>query len=88
MTDAEPQPPPLADTAGPIPAFPPRALDPHGRLLPLSAAERRARSEAAVRALDALEAAGGDPDEDDRWPEAARALDAQRPHRPLFEGQY
>ena len=87
-TAATNPPAPLSDARGPIPAFPPRALDERGRLIPLSPEERRARSEAAIRALDAIEAEGGVDDDDDLWREAMRDLDAHRPHRPLFEGMY
>jgi hypothetical protein len=49
---------PEADDEGPIPAFPPRALDEQGRLIPLSDEERKARTAAALRALKALDRIG------------------------------
>ena len=39
----------LSDAEGLIPAFPPRAVDEHGRLIPLSADDRKARTEAILR---------------------------------------
>jgi hypothetical protein len=40
-------------------------------------------------ALDALAGLADDADADETlWREARRDLDAQRPHRPLFEGTY
>ena len=76
----------LADVHGPIPAFPPRAVDDQGRLLPLTAEERRTRSEAVLRTLAALRDL---PDEDppDALERLMRGLDAKRPPgRRLFEG--
>jgi len=76
----------LADVYGPIPAFPPRAVDGRGRLIPLTAEERCARSEAVVRTLAALRDL---PDEDppDTLKRLMRGLDAERPpDRRLFEG--
>jgi hypothetical protein len=76
----------LADAEGPIPAFSPRAVDEQGRLIPLSADERRARTEAVLRALTALP---GLPDGDppDTLERLMRGLDEHRPPgRKLFEG--
>jgi hypothetical protein len=87
-TAARHSPPPLSDDQGPIPAFPPRALDEHGRLIPLSPQERRARSQAAVRALEALRRLPDDdpPGTDERL---LRGIDENRlPGRKLFEGMY
>lgn len=79
----------LCDADGPIPTFAPRTLDEHGRLIPLSPEEQKTRSEAALRALKAIEQINDESDSDDElWREAFRDLDAQRPHRPLFEGMY
>src|SRR4051812_16716741 len=44
----------LADDEGPIPTFPSRQLDEHGRLIPLSVEERAARRAAANRTIKAL----------------------------------
>ena len=78
----------LRDELGPIPVFPPRALDEHGRLIPLSDEERKARAEAAVRALKAIEKITDESDTEETWAEVFRDLDAGRPHRPLFKGFY
>ncbi len=79
--------PELSDDLGPIPRFPPRALDERGRVIPLSSEERRARSDAAIRALKALRQLPDDdpPGTDERF---MRGIDSHRPHRPLFEGMY
>ena len=44
MSTAQEQATTLRDAEGPIPTFPARALDAHGRLVPISAEERRERS--------------------------------------------
>jgi hypothetical protein len=44
----------LRDDQGPIPMFPPRALDARGRMIPLSPEEDAARRSAAIRALEAI----------------------------------
>ncbi len=76
----------LANVHGPIPAFPPRAVDEQGRLLPLTAEERRARSEAVVRTLAEMrDLADNDPP--DTLERLMTGLDAHRPPDPsLFEG--
>jgi hypothetical protein len=77
---------PLADAIGPIPTFLPRAVDEHGRLVPLSTEQRRARAEAAMRALTAVREL---PDEDppDTLSRLMRGIDENRPRgRKLFEG--
>ena len=77
----------LVDDGGPIPTFPPRGLDEHGRLIPLSLEERAARRDAAIRVLRVL---ADLPDDDPPGIEGAmmRGIDEARPHRPLFEGMY
>lgn len=78
----------LTDDQGPIPMFPPRKFDELGRLIPISLEERRARSEAAIRALDALAKL---PDDDPPGTAEAfmRGVDANRaPGCKLFEGMY
>lgn len=80
--------PPLVDEQGPIPTFPPRQLDEHGRLIPISSEERAARRDAALRAIEALRNA---PDEDPPGTEQEmmRGIDSHRaPGRKLFEGMY
>jgi hypothetical protein len=86
-TDADRQAPVLCDEQGPIPAFPPRALDAQGRLIPLSPEERQARSAAVLRALRAITLIPDD-DPPELSAEGMRDIDAHRPHRPLFEGLY
>lgn len=80
--------PTLVDAEGPIPAFPPREFDEHGRLIPLSDEERQARARAVERAWAALDQL---PDEDlaDSDEAMMRGIDAHRaPGRRLFEGMY
>jgi hypothetical protein len=80
--------PDLVDKQGPIPTFPPRQLDEHGRLVPISEEERRARASAASRALAALDAL---PDEDPPGTEEEmmRSIDSHRPPgQKLFDGMY
>ncbi len=81
-------PAPLCDAEGPIPTFPPRALDEHGRLIPLSPEERTARRDAAIRTIKALQSLPDtDPEGSDE--EMMRGIDANRPPgRKLFEGMY
>jgi hypothetical protein len=75
----------LADLDGPIPEFPPRAVDERGRLIPLSAEERRARSEAVLRTLAALRDLSDD-DSPDTLERLMTGLDAHRPpDRRLFK---
>ena len=79
----------LADDLGPIPSFPPLALDPEtGRMLPISDEEFDARRDAALRMLVVLEQITDESDTVERWREVYRNIDAGRPHRPLFEGLY
>ena len=71
-----------------IPTFPPRALDAQGRLIPLSAEERRARDDAAARVLLLIQSRTDfDPPGTDEA--VLRGIDSHRPpgHK-LFEGMY
>jgi hypothetical protein len=78
----------LCDEQGPIPTFPPRQLDEHGRLIPLSPEERKARSEAVIRALKAIRNLPDD-DPPDIEEQMMRGIDATRPPgRKLFDGYY
>jgi excisionase family DNA binding protein len=74
----------IADTPAPTAAIDPAT----GRLLPQSDAQRKARSEALGRALDAMAAMTDEADTDLAWRDVFRGIDESRPHRPLFEGQY
>jgi hypothetical protein len=79
----------LADDRGPIPSFPPLALDPEtGRMLLITDEELAARREASIRMLAVLEHITDENDTDEKWREVYRNIDAGRPHRPLFEGLY
>ena len=80
--------PDLVDEQGPIPTFPPRQLDEHGRLVPISEEERRARASAVSRALAALDALH-DEDPPETEEEMMRGIDSHRPPgQKLFEGMY
>jgi hypothetical protein len=77
----------LVDELGPIPSFPPLALDPEtGRILPVSDEELTARRDASLRMLRVLDQITDESDTDEKWSEVYRNIDACRPHRPLFEG--
>ena len=79
---------PIMATA-PATNVPQATVDPStGRLLPLSDDERRARSKALNRALDEMATMTDATDTDEMWAEVFRGIDENRPHRPLFEGQY
>ena len=79
---------PLCDEHGPIPTFPPREFDEHGRLVPLSPEERKLRSEALIRAINAIRSRP-DHDPPDTMERMMRGIDANRPPgRKLFEGYY
>jgi hypothetical protein len=83
------QPPPLCDEQGPIPQFPPVALDPQsGQVIMPSAEEIAQRHAAALRALRAL-AQLPDNDSPDVFEQGMRDIDAERlPGQKLFEGVY
>jgi hypothetical protein len=88
-TLSETEPLPLCDAEGPIPKFPPLALDPRtGRMLPMSDEEREARHSAAIRAIKAIGLIEDETETDEGWEEVYRNIDAARPHRKLFEGLY
>jgi hypothetical protein len=75
----------LCDELGPIPVFPPLQCDEHGRLIPLTPEEQKARSEAAIRALAAIAKL---PDDDPPGIEAEfmRGIDENRgPGREIFK---
>ena len=78
---ALPDPPPAA------PARPAPCNDATGRVRPISAEEQALNAQAIAAFVDLMLAM---PDEDPpgAWEEAMRDLDAQRPHRKLFEGHY
>jgi hypothetical protein len=79
----------LIDELGPIPTFPPVALDPEtGRMLPISDEEIAARREAVLRMLKVLHQITDESDTDENWRDVYQSIDAGRPHRPLFKGLY
>lgn len=60
-------------------------VDPSGRLVPLSDAQRKNRSEELLAALAEIAAIGPDEtDAEEVWDEVFRGIDSFRPHRPLF----
>ena len=62
-------------------------VDARGRILPITPEERDRNARAIAAFVEEMLAM---PDEDPpgAWEEAMRDLDAQRPHRKLFEGLY
>lgn len=63
-------------------------FDANGRLLPISEEEQKARSEAFARLLDSDIWQEGPEESDEMWAEIFRNIDAERPHRKLFQGMY
>ena len=55
-----------------------RSVDANGRIRPLTDEERRARSEALVRALDEIAAITDETDTDEMWEAFKRGLDEDR----------
>jgi hypothetical protein len=79
----------LIDELGPIPTFPPAAVDPDtGQILAVSEADVVARRDAVLRMLKVLDEIADESDTDEDWREVYRSIDAGRPHRPLFTGLY
>lgn len=77
-----------ADELGQIPAFPPLQLDAQGRIVPLSPEERKARAEAAIRTLKAIERIAAT-DSPDIMEVVMKGIDEVRPEgQKLFEGLY
>ena len=68
------------------PASPPLRWDQNGCLIPFTAAQRAIRAEAVRRMFAELAEIPANPVEEDH--EIYRAIDAERPDRPLFEGKY
>ena len=69
-----------------IPMGPRLQFDEHGHAIPFTEAELQARSESLRIALEAMAAIPDDPPGSDEafW----RAIDAERPERPLFKELY
>ncbi len=65
---------------------PPARFDAEGRLLPWTDAEQARHAEAVREGMARLAEIPDEPGEDDR--DFFRAMDADRPERPLFEGYY
>lgn len=81
---------PLVDELGPIPTFPPAKFDEHGRIIPESSEELKARAEAAARMFRAIAKL---PDTDPPGTDEAmmRGIDEERRRAgrpPAFEGCY
>jgi hypothetical protein len=76
----------LVDEHGPIPCFPRRKFDERGRLISISPEERKARSDAALRALAAIDTMVDD-DPPGIEAEFMRGIDDNRPPgQKVFEG--
>ncbi len=73
-------------TISKITSAPTARLDAEGRMLPLTDAEQSQYALAFQEGMARLAAVPDEPGEDDR--EFFRAMDADRPERPLFQGMY
>lgn len=73
-------------TSTEIPVGPRLRFDEHGHAIPFTEAEMQARSDSLRLALEAMAAIPDDPPGSDEafW----RAIDAERPERPLFKELY
>ncbi len=80
-----PEPVFMFDPSEPV-VSPPFKFDEQGRILPFTPAERAMRMEAIRRMIEELKSVENGPEEDDR--DFFRAMDADRPDFPLFEGMY
>jgi hypothetical protein len=69
---------------GPIP---PSGLGPDGKLRVMTEKEHHQYMESALRRIDEIELISDDPNDtpEEEW---MRAIDALRPHRPVFKGYY
>ena len=86
--DAKEAPFVLRDADGPIPTFGPAKVDAHGRLLPISDEEKKARAD-AIRRMFAVWDTIPDDDPPGTWEEVMRSIDADRPPgMKKFEGMY
>jgi len=67
--------------------IPPSGLGPDGKLRLMTEEEHRQYIESALRRIDEIEQIPDDPNDppDEEW---MRAIDALRPHRPVFKGCY
>ncbi|MGC8639801.1 MAG: hypothetical protein ACP5XB_08010 [Isosphaeraceae bacterium] len=63
-------------------------MDSDGRVRPLSIEAQQQRNDSAIQALDVVEEIVDETDSDEVWREDFRDIDANRPHRKLFEGMY
>jgi hypothetical protein len=92
MLGEEPDMNPVQDVArqdhpGESPRRPVPCNDATGRVLPITP-EEQARNARAITAFVERMLAMPDEDPPGAWEDAMRDLDAQRPHRKLFEGLY
>ncbi len=68
--------------------LPRRSTDENGRLLPRTAEEQKEDAERARRSLERIKQMTSEDETDELWSEIYRNIDAERPHRKLFEGMY
>jgi hypothetical protein len=70
-------------------SLPPSCLGPDGKLPKMSEEEHRRYIESALQRLDEVEQIpDGDDDPSDALEQMMRGIDATRPQRPLFKGNY
>ena len=65
-----------------------KVFDAHGRLLPISDEEWATRGKELRELLESDIWREGPEESDEMWAEIFRNIDAERPHRKLFEGMY
>lgn len=70
---------------GPLPK---RSTDEVGRLLPRTDEQKKENAERSRQSIARMRQMTDESETDEMWSEIYRNIDAERPHRKLFEGMY